>query len=738
MGVFRQFPYSNFHEMNLDEIIKIVKNMLGEWAEYYTTWDDWKEQVTQEWSEMQDFINNYFDNLNVQTEINNKITAMVTSGEFSQIVDPYVPPAVSAWLADHITQPVGVVIDDSLTVSGACADAKVTGDSIREIEDTTDNIWINRYGTFYGITLTPTGDGGIHMEGTCDTTENIRATLDTAVTLNGFNLQFHQTQNLVANNLGLRLRTSSYQSIKYLDAVGYNGQLVGGETLSVKYLDITVFSGIVYNNDIYISLTDTNASTDIIPRLTAYDAIARTNLEKLISSLSSANPLNPILFKNMAWAKGTYTFTDIVYDLPQYVNDNLTAYNNASAGADTAYSLFAYEMISDARITKITNIGQTIDNLAFIIKTNKAMTITLYLAMSRGWGGVYNSVASASVLLKEGVNFVKPVFNFVSDTSSATKYTYLLLQCGIYNDLVLDLSVINSTEFYEWITSALNDIEAPSYNTDLLCWGDSITNGYGGGGVTYPEVCANELDITFINAGTGGETANTIAVRQGGNNLVIPKGAVNGTYTLAQMEDIFGGLVAPLRQGTGWGSASKIYINGEECNIAVTQESSTDPNATYTISGYTGGTSKMSLLGKFIGSTFKGKIVTILVGTNGYAVGSDTSNDALITIIDSMIKHIGHDKYVVMGLTNGDSSTRDALDALMLNHYGAKFFPSRTMLIDNGLSINDLTPTADDITYMNAGIVPESLRIDSTHLNAYGYTALGKMLADKIKSLGYI
>ena len=136
MGIFRQFPYSNFHEMNLDEIIKIVKQMLEDWAQYYDTWDDWKTQVTNEWSEMQSFINHYFDNLNVQTEINNKITAMVNSGEFAQIVDPFIPPEVSSWLADHITQPVGVVIDTSLSVAGACADAKATGDAINYLDTT--------------------------------------------------------------------------------------------------------------------------------------------------------------------------------------------------------------------------------------------------------------------------------------------------------------------------------------------------------------------------------------------------------------------------------------------------------------------------------------------------------------------------------------------------------------------------------------------------------------------------
>lgn len=130
MGVFRQFPYSNFHEMNMDEIIKIVKQMLEDWAQYYDTWDDWKTQVTNEWAAMQSFINHYFDNLNVQTEINNKITSMVNSGEFGRIVDPYVPPAVAEWLAEHITTPETVVIDDTLSIEGAAADAKATGENI--------------------------------------------------------------------------------------------------------------------------------------------------------------------------------------------------------------------------------------------------------------------------------------------------------------------------------------------------------------------------------------------------------------------------------------------------------------------------------------------------------------------------------------------------------------------------------------------------------------------------------
>ena len=186
MGAFRQFPYSNFHEMNMDEIIKIVKNMLEEWAQYYAEWNAWMNQMNDDWSNyqevmneawqnMQDFINNYFDNLDVQEEINNKIVAMVNSGEFASIVEPYIPPRVTAWLSEHITQPVGVVIDTSLSVAGACADAKATGDAINKLKE------VNAYTVYEkisgrtdpesitttnGITVTPNDDGSFYIKGT--------------------------------------------------------------------------------------------------------------------------------------------------------------------------------------------------------------------------------------------------------------------------------------------------------------------------------------------------------------------------------------------------------------------------------------------------------------------------------------------------------------------------------------------------------------------------------------------
>lgn len=90
-------------------------------------------------NDLKSFVNNYFDNLNVQQEVNAKIDSMVASGTFLQITEPTIAVNVTDWLIDNITQPEGVVIDTSLTVSGACADAKATGDRLLVAERTTND-----------------------------------------------------------------------------------------------------------------------------------------------------------------------------------------------------------------------------------------------------------------------------------------------------------------------------------------------------------------------------------------------------------------------------------------------------------------------------------------------------------------------------------------------------------------------------------------------------------------------
>lgn len=157
------YPYTDMHELNLDWFLAKFKELVENW-----------NNVESDWNSLHDYVKNYFENLNVQTEIDNKINTMIADGTFADIVSPFVTAAlpalvagqlpdvvaaqissvvasqisavvdaqlpavaaqaaadeVGAWLAAHIDPDTGYVIDDTLTVQGAAADAKAAGDAI--------------------------------------------------------------------------------------------------------------------------------------------------------------------------------------------------------------------------------------------------------------------------------------------------------------------------------------------------------------------------------------------------------------------------------------------------------------------------------------------------------------------------------------------------------------------------------------------------------------------------------
>lgn len=168
--MFFEYPYSDMHELNLDWFLAKFKELVEEW-----------NQVQGEWTSLHDYVQNYFDNLNVQTEIDNKINAMILDGTFADIVSPFVtaalpsivagqlPDVVAAqisavvaaqinavvadqiapvtaaaaaeWLAANVDPDSGYVIDKSLTISDAAADAGVVGSILSDITERTKQLF---------------------------------------------------------------------------------------------------------------------------------------------------------------------------------------------------------------------------------------------------------------------------------------------------------------------------------------------------------------------------------------------------------------------------------------------------------------------------------------------------------------------------------------------------------------------------------------------------------------------
>lgn len=131
MPFFDKYPYTNFHNVNLDWVLERVK----EWGELVeqnnTAFHDLKEAN----ENFKNYVTNYLENLDVQVAIDDKLDRMFESGVLGEYLQPYVSPVVTTWLDENITEPTGVIIDSSLTVAGACADAKAVGDITTYLEN---------------------------------------------------------------------------------------------------------------------------------------------------------------------------------------------------------------------------------------------------------------------------------------------------------------------------------------------------------------------------------------------------------------------------------------------------------------------------------------------------------------------------------------------------------------------------------------------------------------------------
>lgn len=104
--MYENFPYSNFHDLNVDWIIKTINSLVADWQSYNGTWEEWKNDITQSFNDLNSYVMNYFANLDVQDEINNKLEEMFTDGRLDELLGlfvPYVTPEMFGAVGDGAT-----------------------------------------------------------------------------------------------------------------------------------------------------------------------------------------------------------------------------------------------------------------------------------------------------------------------------------------------------------------------------------------------------------------------------------------------------------------------------------------------------------------------------------------------------------------------------------------------------------------------------------------------------------
>lgn len=192
----------------LNKTMEDVDQMITDMGEFQTAYTEFAGQVKNSIEELETFITNYFNNLDVQEEINNKLDAMAAAGYFNELFDTLFRADIiseagnvtSAWIAANLLQETGYVIDTSLTVAGAAADAQVTGEKVNSAILNSNLLY---YGTLNRNKKLKNDDGTLSSDTAYDTTDYIPVSPHNVLLTNtGGRYWFYKADKSLATNDG--------------------------------------------------------------------------------------------------------------------------------------------------------------------------------------------------------------------------------------------------------------------------------------------------------------------------------------------------------------------------------------------------------------------------------------------------------------------------------------------------------------------------------------------------------
>lgn len=78
-------PYTNFHELNQDWFLQEFNKIIAQWKEMQKNFDNFQDAF----NDLKSYVQDYFKNLDVQEEINNKLDSLVANGYFDTFLNDY-------------------------------------------------------------------------------------------------------------------------------------------------------------------------------------------------------------------------------------------------------------------------------------------------------------------------------------------------------------------------------------------------------------------------------------------------------------------------------------------------------------------------------------------------------------------------------------------------------------------------------------------------------------------------
>ena len=300
--------------------------------------------------------------------------------------------------------------------------------------------------------------------------------------------------------------------------------------------------------------------------------------------------------------------------------------------------------------------------------------------------------------------------------------------------LETEMIIETETEFKAEETELQIPEEEPAKR--IICWGDSLTYGQGGNGVTYPSILEEKTGLEVVNYGIQGETARQIGIRMGVwpmsvGAFEIPAETVPTEVSLWQWgED-------PIMMRLGDCAINPCHIAGVEGTLSY----AADDNKYYFTRKETG--NAVAVLDQTEVETFaagdkdSSDIIVLFAGTN-LPPNKDTVGE-LIQMERQMLEYLGSERYVVIGLTSKTLiEDVELINESLAEAFGEHFLDIRSYLLENGLHDAGIEPTKKDKKNISKGEIPTSLRVDEVHGNEDFYRIIGECVYRKLKELKYM
>lgn len=274
-------------------------------------------------------------------------------------------------------------------------------------------------------------------------------------------------------------------------------------------------------------------------------------------------------------------------------------------------------------------------------------------------------------------------------------------------------------------------------NPNILCWGDSMTQGY-------PDFLKKDYGLRVLNWSSGGEKAEFIAMKQGGTPFYVAPFTIpadKSEVKITLLDDNF----REIDSGEGFGflgnkGLSPSFIAGVKGNIKLSKEDGNYYFNRLDTAPYTE-----------VEITRPTRIVTTAMDKQNlndiHLIFSGPSNgykwdeyDQLIEAQKDMLDYMGSDKYIIISLTSWYYLPNvDKFNEGLAAHYGEKFLDFRSYLLtDEAFEAAGITKTEQDEADIAIGEIPTSFRSDKEHGNDKFNKLLAEQLYLKMIELGYI